>query len=155
MTPDPDYMGGLECPDVKRHGRVKRADDKRLRHGLRRHSLYKTWLDMWARCVRNNNAAFCAYGGRGITVCDRWKSFPVFLSDMGPRPEGMTLDRIDNNGPYSPENCRWATHKQQSSNRRSNHFVEWSGETITLTEAARRAGMDHRTFARRLRRGVL
>ena len=79
---------------------------------------YNTWQTMVRRCVDPRYAPYPYYGGQGVTVCDRWRTFENFLSDMGERPEGMTLDRIDNTKGYSPDNCRWATNQQQYQNKR-------------------------------------
>lgn len=84
----------------------------------REHPLYTTWEGMNQRCRNPNHKAFPRYGGRGIEVCDRWRSFANFALDMGCRPAGMTLDRIDNNGHYSPDNCQWVTPSAQLTNTR-------------------------------------
>jgi len=87
-------------------------------HGQSRTVTYYTWRDMKTRCHNKNSAAYPDYGGRGITICDRWASFENFLSDMGERPVGLSLDRKDVNGNYEPSNCRWATRTEQNNNTR-------------------------------------
>lgn len=89
------------------------------RGGKTKHELYDVYMDMLGRCRRPTHHAYARYGGRGIAVCERWvDDFWNFVADMDPRPPGLTLDRINNDGPYSPDNCRWATYKQQSDNSR-------------------------------------
>lgn len=92
--------------------------ERNRRHGMRRNRVYTTWVGMRQRCGNPNAHAYENYGGRGITVCERWRNFQNFYADMGERPPGLTLDRIDNDGNYEPGNCRWATRQVQSQNQR-------------------------------------
>ena len=95
---------------------------------------YEAWVSMRKRCNSPSHAAYPNYGARGIIICDRWSLFENFLEDMGPRPEGMSLDRKNNAKGYSPDNCRWATKLQQCRNKRSNIYVTIGVETKCIAE---------------------
>jgi hypothetical protein len=114
---------------------------------------YASWHGMLQRCLNPNNKRYYDYGGRGITVCERWRDFQPFLADMGERPTGSTLDRIDNNRGYEPGNCRWATRREQYFNRRHHRMVETPRGKMTVTEAAERFGVKRQTLFMRLNRG--
>lgn len=106
------------------------------------------------RCLNKNAKRYSRYGGRGITVCDRWlQSFKNFYVDMGPRPEGTTLERRDNDGNYEPNNCCWATPREQSNNMRRNKHIEFNGKRKTIAQWSRETGLKPVTIRTRLRRG--
>lgn len=116
---------------------------------------YQSWAGMKYRCLNPRSQQFKNYGGRGIKICKRWlKSFAAFLSDMGGRPDGLTLERIDNNGNYTPKNCRWATRAEQRINQRSCHYVIVKGEKLTLRHAAHKYDKSEATVLRRIRNGM-
>lgn len=121
-------------------------------HGMKGTPMYDSWKAMRKRCFDPKSNKWSRYGGRGITVCDRWAAFANFFADMGERPEGTTLDRIDNDGPYSPENCRWATKEEQANNKSTNVFVEWSGRRKTVSQWAREIDVDDKRLRKRLAR---
>src|SRR5262249_52263442 len=99
------------------------------KHGMRNTGTWKCWSSMRDRCFCKTHPFFDHYGGRGIKICERWSAFENFLADMGTRPDGMTLDRIDNNGNYEPSNCRWTSMKEQNRNRRRAKYYEAFGLT--------------------------
>ena len=118
--------------------------------------LYSIWRHMKERCHNENHIAFPRYGGRGISVCDQWKNdffqFKEWSLKNGYR-EDLTIDRIDNDGNYCPENCRWATRTEQQNNRAVNHFLTFKGETHTIAEWSRIIGMSRITIRSRIREG--
>lgn len=122
-------------------------------HGLRHSREYKSWCSMKRRCLTPSCHAFKDYGQRGIKVCDRWLNFENFLADMGTRPSGTSLGRINNDGDYCPENCRWETRKQQNSNSRNNHPVTLNGETMLLSDWAERIGITKSGLLYRINKG--
>ncbi len=123
-------------------------------HGGSRRPEYQVWITMRSRCNKPSAPAYEHYGGRGIKVCAQWANFGRFIADMGSRPEGMTIERIDNDGNYEPGNCRWATRAEQARNRRSTHNVTHGGRTMCLKDWAREIGMHYTTLLHRQRRGL-
>lgn len=123
-------------------------------HGQSDTPTYNVWLQMRARCTKPKNIGWDIYGGRGIRVCKRWlHSFENFLADMGPKPKGLTLDRIRSNLGYSPVNCRWATQTTQQRNRRNNHRVWYKRRHITIAELAEVTGIYESLLRWRLNSG--
>lgn len=131
----------------------KRALGSKRTHGQARTPLYRVWSSMKGRCLNPTDQAYPNYGGRGITVCLRWReSFEAFVEDMGLKPSSRhTVGRQDNNGPYSPENCRWETQTQQARNTRRTFSVTFRGETLTLGGWAEKTGIPESALYFRLR----
>jgi hypothetical protein len=113
-----------------------------------RNPLYRSWHKMIWRC-----ANVARYRDRGVSVCDRWHDFQAFTADMGPRPAGTSLERINNDGNYEPANCRWATTSEQSRNKRNNRFVTFNGKTQCLADWAKETGISYPLLRYRLLRG--
>ena len=111
---------------------------------------YSSWRSMMCRCLQPSNPAFAHYQKRGISICDRWRAFENFLTDMGKRPINTTLDRIDNNGNYEPGNARWATKRQQANNRITNVILTYQGTNYTLIELSRHTGVSKELLRSRL-----
>jgi hypothetical protein len=132
---------------LTRHG-------KRLT-GDRITKVYKTWQDMKSRCFNSNNCKYEYYGGRGITVCERWMAFENFYADMGDPPSpAHTIDRRENDGNYEPSNCRWATMDEQRCNRSDNVHITYGGRSQTVAQWAKELAIPHTTIRSRLKRGL-
>ena len=125
---------------------VSRMGKNNITHGMSKTRTWVTWESVRERCLNPNNNAWKDYGGRGIKICKRWDSFENFLADMGERPIGKTIDRVNNNGNYEPSNCRWATSTQQNRNKRNNRL--FGG--ITAAEWSERTGVNYVTLRKRL-----
>lgn len=135
-------------PDVRR-----RVSEGASTHGYSKHPLYPTWLAMHKRCSNPDHAQFADYGGRGITVCSRWSEIANFIEDMGPRPPGYTIERIDNHKGYEPSNCKWATRAEQNGNSRKNRHLTHAGRTMTISEWEREIGLARGSLWARINSG--
>lgn len=129
---------------------VERMRKVSTKHGLYTHSSYSSWAAMLFRCLNPKSSAYKNYGGRGITVCDRWLDVENFIADMGERPAGLSLERKDVNQGYCKDNCVWADAKAQARNRRSTNLVTFRGKNATLTEHCEDAGLRYDTVNYRL-----
>lgn len=154
--PYPSKPENISCGCVMRENHIKRN----TKHGHYGNSAigYSSWVSMICRCYTPTVHNYKDYGGRGIKVCERWrgeKGFENFLTDMGAKPsKHHSLDRIDVNGDYSPENCRWATPKEQMNNRRNTPFVIVNGSKVPIKEFCERHGFNHDHFCSSLKRGL-
>ena len=137
------------CFAIERRYQVK----ARLSHGKKYSRVYVKWGGMLSRCRNPNASQYEKYGGRGITVCERWSTFENFYADMGDPPPRHSIERIDVNGNYEPGNCRWATDKEQANNRRNTRFYEVGGQRMTISDVAAQAGMPAQIIAGRMTSG--
>jgi len=124
-----------------------------ITHKMWRTLTYNSWDTMIQRCTNNKHPKWRYYGGRGIKVSEEWLKFENFFADMGVRPYGTTLDRIDNNGNYQSGNCKWSTHFEQHTNTRSNTFVIFDGQKMTISQLSRICGIYQEKLGARIRRG--
>ena len=132
--------------------RAESSRERRVTHGMNGTPEYRCWVEMIRRCYNPQRRGFHNYGGRGIIVCDRWRnSFESFFADMGPRPSTRhSLDRMNNDGQYSPDNCRWATSRQQCRNTRANRLLAFGGTSRTLVEWSEHTAIPITTLHQRL-----
>ena len=127
--------------------------NRTTRHGMYNTSTYRAWCGMKSRCNNQKNKRYYDYGGRGISVCERWNNFENFYKDMGIKPKGKSLDRIDNNKGYEPSNCKWSIPIEQLNNTRRNSYITYRGNTKTVAEWARYLGVEYGAIHTRVIRG--
>lgn len=126
------------------------ASKRKTTHGLSKSSIYDVWMNMKSRCLNPGNSSYDNYGGRGVSICNRWLKFENFYSDMGDPPLSHEIERINNNGNYEPSNCRWSTKQEQCENRRSNRTFCYRGEEKTISQLSRDSGINYFTLRARL-----
>jgi hypothetical protein len=161
------WLCSCECGNNKeilgydlRYGKTKSCGCKLLetktayKHGGKGTKTYEVWKNMRQRCNNPKNPQYINYGGRGIKICDRWNNYENFLEDMGETSEGLSIDRIDNDKGYSPDNCRWATRKEQNRNQRKNIHVTINGVTKLLVEWVEAGVMSYSQYFNKLRRHI-
>ena len=143
------------CLQRERVAAAATKHGKARANGLRTR-IYRIWTGMKERCCNPTCKSYDSYGGRGIKVCDRWKnSFQAFLEDMGDPPSDLhTLDRCDNEGDYEPGNCRWATYEEQMNNKRTSTLITHNGLTLSVSQWARKIGLNATTIRTRLAKGL-
>ncbi len=152
--------GNIKSGDTQSCGCLQRellsvsARKLNTRHGMTDSPAWASWRAMIKRCEQPSSINYSSYGGRGIKVCDRWHVFENFLADMGERPDGKSLDRINVNGDYAPGNCRWATSSEQARNTTRTPKVEFNGREFGLSDLADTLGISPQTVRARQRRGV-
>lgn len=155
-TPSHLKSGHTKSCGCFRSSVLAQQGSKNATHGMKRTPLYKTWGSIKTRCLNPNTPAYPNYGGRGISICDAWKdNFEAFYNwaIASGYQKGLSIDRIDVNGPYSPENCRWVTIDIQANNKRTNRVVTFNGKTQTLQQWADETGILPSTIRERLSRG--
>jgi len=132
----------LSCGCIRSEAMRRTAAERHKGSPFQKHrDKYATWRNMISRCHNPDDKQFALYGGKGVVVCEAWKTFAGFVVWAKDKPDGMTLDRIDPAGPYTPENCRWADQLTQQNNRRRHVWIEHNGERLTATQLARRLGV--------------
>lgn len=138
-----------------KHKRSTSCGCKSTIHGMSTAAEYHVWVSMKDRCLNDRNPSFKHYGGRGISICAEWlESFERFIADMGARPSnGHQIERTNNDGPYSPGNCRWATRMEQARNRRTTVLITKKGKTMCATDWAQELGLSRQLVCLRIRRG--
>lgn len=131
----------------------ERVPGNNKRHGKTGSRIYRLWSMMLDRCQNPRNPKYIQYGGRGVYVCKRWKVFDNFYADMGDRPDGLSLNRIDNDGPYAPWNCEWATSTVQGRNKTNNRLLTLEGKTQSMSAWAEELSINKQTLSTRIHRG--
>jgi len=131
----------------------ERTGQASFKHGFSHTNIHNIWMGIIQRCTDINSSSYKNYGGRGIKISDEWLDFTVFLSDMGDKPKGLTIDRKNNNGDYSKENCHWVDRKQQANNRRSSKLLTYKNETMTQSQWEDKYNMRKGMLWERLNRG--
>lgn len=139
------------CFKIEQTKLLKRKHFINGRHYNSHDKTYSCWCVLKRRCTDKNFIGYSDYGGRGITFCERWKKFENFLADMGDKPKGMTIERIDNDGDYEPLNCKWATIEEQNNNTSQCVFIEKDGLRLTISQWAKKLGMRYLTLYGRIK----
>ncbi len=148
------FVGNLVRGHTKSCGCVRRENESKIIHGHARSNAqskeYSAWRHMKERCENPKATFYKHYGGRGITLCERWRVFENFLADMGQCPPDHSIERKDNNLGYSPDNCRWATQTEQCNNKRTNRIITFNGLSLTLMQWSRKTGINRGTINSRI-----